>query len=157
MAAPNEKSQSLTGDAQQPAVITHPEKATLSNASTICAMPLGASPRDSFATPRSESGGNPFDTDIEAAMISQSTTRKSCQLPRKSDCQVWPSRDHWKEKAKAAKKKRSWTWMARLNRRDRLIAKIVLGLILVGVAVGVGFGVSKPLGAPIWGKKDTTD
>ncbi len=153
MAASTEKTQPLTQDAQQPA-ITHPEKATLSDASTICVMPVSGSPRDSYATPRTEVGGNPFDTDVEAGMISQQTTRKSCQLNRKSDCQVWPSRDHWKEKAKAAKKKRSWTCMARLSRRDRLIAKILLGLLLVGIAVGVGFGVSKPLGAPIWGKKD---
>lgn len=127
--------------------IAVPEKATLSTATTVCVMPVDP------VTPRSEHSSDPFDTDVEAGLISQSTTRKSCTITRKSECQVWPGREHWKEKAKDAKRKRSCTYMSKLNRRQKIVAKVILIVLVVGIAVGVGFGVSKPLGAPIWGKK----
>ncbi|TQV91766.1 hypothetical protein V2A60_006115 [Cordyceps javanica] len=126
-----------------------PEKATLSTATTVCVLPV------EVATPRSERSSNPFDTDVEAALISQSTTRKSCNITRNGECQVWPGKQHWKDKAKDAKIKRSCTYMSRLNRRQKIAAKILLIALIIGIAVGVGFGVSKPLGAPIWGKKDS--
>ncbi|ATY58306.1 hypothetical protein A9K55_002381 [Cordyceps militaris] len=132
----------------QPVEVAVPEKATLSTATTVCVIPVEVS------TPRSERSSNPFDTDVEAALISQSTTRKSCNIPRNGECQVWPGKQHWKDKAKDAKIKRSCTYMSRLNRRQKIAAKLLLIALIIGIAVGVGFGVSKPLGAPIWGKKD---
>lgn len=132
----------------EPIVVAVPEKATLSTATTVNIMPAQPS------TPHSDHSSNPFDTDIEAALISQTTTRKSCTITRKGECQVWPSKDHWKEQAKDAKIKRSCTYMSRLSKRQRIVAKILVVFLVVGIAVGVGFGVSKPLGAPIWGKKD---
>ncbi|KKA30912.1 hypothetical protein TD95_002631 [Thielaviopsis punctulata] len=87
--------------------------------------------------------------DVEAQAPSRNL-RKSITLNH-SDCQVWPGQDHWKRKAKAAKKERSITCLARLSKRNRIIAKVVLGVLIIGIAVAVGFGVSKPLGAPIWG------
>ncbi|KAJ3528680.1 hypothetical protein NM208_g10092 [Fusarium decemcellulare] len=62
------------------------------------------------------------------------------QLPRKSDCQVWPGKDHWKQKAKANKAKNRCTCMAHLSRRNRIIVKCLIVFLVVGVAVGVGFG-----------------
>ncbi|KAK8144148.1 hypothetical protein G3M48_006254 [Beauveria asiatica] len=132
----------------QPLQVAAPEKATLSTATTVCVMPVDAT------TPRSERSSNPFDTDVEAALISQSTTRKSCHVTRNGECQVWPGKQHWKDKAKDAKIKRSCTYMSRLNHRQKIAAKVLLIALVIGIAVGVGFGVSKPLGAPIWGKKD---
>jgi predicted transporter len=44
--------------------------------------------------------------------------------------------------------------MAHLSKKTRIMVKIAIGLLIVGVAVGVGFGVSKPLGAPIWGDNE---
>ena len=155
MPAMNEKTQlpSILEPAHDTTVTT-PEKASLSNASTLC--PLPAARLSAEATPRSSHSANPFDTDIEA-MVSNSSlgkcSRKSDSSNRK-DCPVWPGKQHWADKAKDAKLKRSCTMMARLTPRQRIIAKILLVFLVVGVAVGVGFGVSKPLGASIWGKKD---
>lgn len=143
-------------EAQNENLLTMPEKATLSTTTTVCTLP--ESPRPSAPqTPRTENSANPFDTDIEA-MISHSSAgksmRKSLTMTRKSDCQVWPGKQHWEDKAKAAKKSRACTPLAQLNPRTRCITKVVLLLFIVAAAVGIGFGVSKPLGAPIWGKKD---
>jgi hypothetical protein len=99
---------------------------------------------------------NPFDTDIEAIITPATTTGELCD--RKStacarggtDCHVWPGRSHWKRKAKIAKKKRSPGCLSHLNKRNRLLVKILIGFLIVGIAVGVGFGISKPLGAGIW-------
>lgn len=131
-----------------------PEKAALSNVTTVC----DRSPRTSDAsTPRSDKL-NPFDTDIEAMMPTSTTdscTHKALANKRKSDCQVWPDKKDWKQRAKASKKKRNnCACLASLSQRNRIIAKILIGLLIIGLAVGVGFGVSKPLNAPIWGDKD---
>ncbi|KAL2754913.1 hypothetical protein ACRALDRAFT_2028149 [Sodiomyces alcalophilus JCM 7366] len=101
---------------------------------------------------------NPFDTDIEAMVSTTSEPygrRKSAALD-KPDCPtVWPGKKHWKQKAKTAKRSRyACNFFANLSKRNRIIAKVLIILFIVGVAVGVGFGVSKSLNAPIWGDKD---
>ncbi len=94
---------------------------------------------------------NPFDTDVEAIMThSSNTASENCIRRIGSDCQVWPGQDHWKRKAKAAKMKRSCRCLSHLSKRNRLIVKILIGFLVVGIAVGIGFGISKPLGAGIW-------
>lgn len=131
--------------------LTMPEKAALSNTTTLSADPLD-NPRPSKDV---SVDSNPFDTDIEACPNThelQNTGSRNLIAPgRKSECQVWPGKDHWKERAKTNKAKRSCTCMAKLSRRNRIIAKLLIIFLIVGIAVGVGFGVSKPLNAPIWG------
>ena len=111
-------------------------------------------PRASDASTAATVRGNPFDTDIEAMITHQQTnhSRKSAECTKGgSDCQAWPGQDHWKRKAKAAKKSRhNCNCLASLSKRNRIIAKILIIVLIVGIAVGVGFGVSKPLGAGIW-------
>jgi hypothetical protein len=112
------------------------------------------------STPSSSRDLNPFDTDIEA-MISTRTTREddSCgmkstckgQLKGSADGQVWPGQAHWKKKAKANKlNQRSCQCLARMSKRNRILVKVAIILLVVLTAVGVGFGISKPLGAGIW-------
>ncbi|CAM1507811.1 Fc.00g046590.m01.CDS01 [Cosmosporella sp. VM-42] len=132
-----------------------PEKATLSNVTTICPSAFDKSPRMSnVSTPQSDKSRDPFDTDIEA-MVPTHTKESSMlrnQASKKTDCQVWPGKDDWKKQAKDAKLRRKrCTCMAQMRRRNRIICKILIGFLIVGIAVGVGFGVSKPLNAPIWG------
>lgn len=96
---------------------------------------------------------NLFDTDIEAMItpVEQHGRRSAECTKGGTDCQVWPGQDHWKRKAKAAKKQRhTCNCLANLSKRNRIIVKILIIILIVGIAVGVGFGVSKPLGAGIW-------
>ncbi|KAF7539360.1 hypothetical protein G7Z17_g12439 [Cylindrodendrum hubeiense] len=133
-----------------------PEKVALSNVTTACQTPPQGSPRVSASyTPRTDKL-NPFDTDIEA--IAPATTTDTSNNLRvhpavsKSECQVWPGKEHWKQKAKLAKKQRGWCpFLTKLSPRNRIIAKVLMIVLIVGIAVGVGFGISKPLNAPIWG------
>ncbi|KAH6648979.1 hypothetical protein BKA67DRAFT_378321 [Truncatella angustata] len=108
-----------------------------------------------ISTPSSLHRLNPFDTDIETGQSSESLNRKSTQFTGRTlnnpNCSVWPGQDHWKQKAKLAKRKnRSCQCMAKLSKRNRLIAKILIAFLVIGIAVGVGVGISKPLGAGIW-------
>lgn len=110
---------------------------------------------DQITTPLSLQQSNPFDTDIEAIIpVTQSDSRRKSATMARGDCQVWPGQEHWKQKAKAAKRARSCAWMASLSRRTRIAVKIAIILLIIGIAVGIGFGISKPLGAPIWGTPD---
>ncbi|KAJ4398730.1 hypothetical protein N0V85_006207 [Neurospora sp. IMI 360204] len=103
------------------------------------------------STPNS-ARANPFEPDIEAMVtnefcITKTTTTKGGT----TDCQVWPGQDHWKQKAKDAKMNRhTCNCLAQMSKRNRIIVKVMIGLLVIGAAVGVGFGVSKPLGAGIW-------
>ncbi|KAK8101580.1 uncharacterized protein PG998_007006 [Apiospora kogelbergensis] len=116
-------------------------------------MDLGRN--SSVSTPSTAHHLNPFDADIEAARSSDNLNlnRKSisAQPSHNQDCSVWPGQDHWKRKAKAAKREnRMCNCLAHLSRRNRIIVKLLIALLIIGIAVGVGVGISKPLGADIW-------
>lgn len=112
-----------------------------------------ASRRSDVSSPRSNHQ-NPFDTDIEA-MITPSisrdpATRMTTNMTTKCggpDCQVWPTREHWIKKAKAAKTKRGCNCFAHLSRRNRIAINCAIVLIFLAVALGVGIGISRALGA----------
>ncbi|KAH6892966.1 hypothetical protein B0T10DRAFT_262835 [Thelonectria olida] len=126
-----------------------PEKCAVSHLS-----PLDANTRPSAASTPCSDRGNPFDTDVEAMVPSKTTdtcSNRIAQQVSKSECQVWPGKEQWRQKAKLAKKQRGCTCMNRLSRRNKIIAKVLIVFLVVGIAVGVGFGISKPLGAHIWG------
>ncbi len=40
--------------------------------------------------------------------------------------------------------------MRKLNKRQKLWAKIIIALLIVGAAVGIGIGISKAVGAGVW-------
>ncbi|KHE84133.1 hypothetical protein GE21DRAFT_1099795 [Neurospora crassa] len=95
---------------------------------------------------------NPFDSDIEAMVTNETCVKKTTTTKgATTECQVWPGQDHWKQKAKDAKMTRhTCNCLAQMSKRNRIIVKVMIGLLVIGLAVGVGFGVSKPLGAGIW-------
>ncbi|OAA59004.1 hypothetical protein SPI_06206 [Niveomyces insectorum RCEF 264] len=112
-------------------------------------------PRASDVSSPNSAQPSPFETDIEA-MIPQSSNQTNPNrrsVPCRGlggDTQVWPGQSHWKRKAKEQKMKRSCTCLSRLGKKSRLVVKILIGILIVGIAVGVGVGISKPLGAGIW-------
>ncbi|KAG5912744.1 hypothetical protein E4U53_005187, partial [Claviceps sorghi] len=114
--------------------------------------------RTSSGTTAQSDSSNPYEVDVEAtagAHGSMDKPRASVVLNRKKDCQVWPDKHDWKQRAKAGKKNRTCACMQRLSQRTRIMVKVFIIVLVVGVAVAVGFGVSKPLGAPIWGAKNS--
>ncbi|KAI5461748.1 hypothetical protein BGZ63DRAFT_355955 [Mariannaea sp. PMI_226] len=129
--------------------LTIPEKCAVSHVT-----PLDGSFNHSTESTPCSDRGNPFDTDVEAMVPSKTTdTCSSRMAPQmsKTENQVWPGKEQWRQQAKLAKKKRGCTCMAGLSPRNRLLVKILIAFLVVGIAVGVGFGISKPLGAHIWG------
>src|SRR5690606_14014806 len=77
---------------------------------------------------------SPFDADIEAMITPDLSNTKCTRIG--SDCQVWPGQDHWKRKAKAAKKKRhTCNCLAKMSKRNRVIVKLLIIAFIVGLAV----------------------
>ncbi|KAI0157846.1 hypothetical protein GGR57DRAFT_58255 [Xylariaceae sp. FL1272] len=104
-------------------------------------------PNMDVSTPVSVNNG--FDTDIEAVMPVKSTELINRKVTGEhwdnAGGDVWPGQAHWKEKARAARRKnRSCQCMAGLSKRTRVVAKIAIALLVIGIAIGVGVGISKP-------------
>jgi hypothetical protein len=103
--------------------------------------------RPSTADVRTLKAPNVYEQDVESQYPLSQT--KSSIEPTK-DCTMWPSRVTLKAKAKEEKAKRSWNPLIRLDKRQRLIAQIVIALVIVGAAVGIGVGVSRAVGGGVW-------
>jgi hypothetical protein len=116
-------------------------------------------PRSSDVSTPTTAHANPFDTDIEA-IISHTEGPHGVPLSTQStrrgpNCQVWPSANDWRQKAKEQKmSSRKCNCLGRLGKRNRVIVKILIGFLVVGIAVGVGLGVSKSLGYGVWQPHD---
>lgn len=135
--APAKRSTSSTLSASSATLLPTPEKTHAHTAVRPATPP----------TPHTDDA-DPFDTDLEAMVVPTDSQNRAAR----DDRGVWPGKEHWKRKAKEAKRgRRTCVCLASLSRRTRIAVKIAIGLLIVGIAVAVGFGVSKPLGAPIWG------
>jgi len=87
-----------------------------------------------------------YETDLEAAQ-----SRKSLDPLRKTkECSVRPGRRTLKEKSLLTCDGKRWNPMRKLNKRQKLWAKILIALVIVGAAVGIGVGISKAVGGGVW-------
>lgn len=111
-----------------------------------------------------------YDTDVEAGLTPQRTTNtcggKMSLLQSKSrgdiECTVWPGQNALKQKKKAMRRERGkhlmcCGWMSSLSRKNRIYAKILIALIIVGIAIGVGVGISRSVGGGVWKNKDNAN
>lgn len=144
------------------------ENKSIASADTLTASPTGSvvglsRPSNvSISTPATiTQDRNPFDHDLEAMISSRTLTGgdDSCGMKSASNSnlkgceegQVWPDQAHWKKKTKAAKvNKHSCQILAKLSKRNRIIAKVLIGLLVVALGVGIGLGISRKLGAGVW-------
>lgn len=138
--------------------VSVPDKA-LAPTVGVYAVPTHATSVTSITSnPHSEkTTTNPFDADIEALNSHSSldkSGRKSMTMEAAANCPVWPGKDHWQKQAKHAKRQRTYcTPMAKLSARNKIICKILIIVLVVGAAVSIGLGISKAVGAPVWGSK----
>ncbi|ORY11234.1 hypothetical protein BCR34DRAFT_484503 [Clohesyomyces aquaticus] len=94
-----------------------------------------------------------YERDIEAGMpLSAATTQqpKVSVDGRVKECTMWPSRQAMMEKKKQSKRAKGCNLFRSLNSKQRLWAKIIIALIIVGAAVGLGVGVSRAVGGGVW-------
>ena len=88
-----------------------------------------------------------YEHDLEAGAPSLHSIRTT--RPRK-ECTVWPGKHQLLEKSLAVKKSKGCSPFRNLDRKQKLWAKIIIALIIVGAAVGIGVGVSKAVGGGVW-------
>ncbi|KAF2084151.1 hypothetical protein K490DRAFT_69074 [Saccharata proteae CBS 121410] len=71
---------------------------------------------------------------------------------RVKECTVWPTKQTLAEKAAQKKRQRGngcTCWRA-MNRRQKLISKLLIGLVVIALAVGLSVGVSRAVGGGVW-------
>lgn len=164
MASLNEKSDVAVTVTPAPRLVTSAETLTPSHRPSADISYHRPSSVSTPATAQNESL-NPFDTDLEAMVSSRTLTGgdDSCGMKSTSnsnlkcsgDGQVWPGQGHWKKKAKTARVNRhSCQMLAKMSKRNRIIAKIGIIALILAIALAVGLGVSKATGARIWSPKD---
>lgn len=59
---------------------------------------------------------------------------------------MWPNRATLKREAKLRKKLRGWYPWNCMTSRQKTIAKVVIGLLIVGIGVAVGVSISQAVG-----------
>lgn len=73
---------------------------------------------------------------------------------RSKECSV-KARNALKKKGNLLMRDRNgWNPMRKLNKRQKLWAKLLIALLIVGAAVGLGIGISKAVGAGVWKSAD---
>ncbi|PNS17773.1 hypothetical protein CAC42_3168 [Sphaceloma murrayae] len=82
---------------------------------------------------------------------------------RPKECQMWPSRQTLKSKARMEKCHRrrnncfglSKRW-GEMDKKKRLIVKILIALLVIGIAVGLAIGISRAVGGGVWTGQNKT-
>lgn len=108
---------------------------------------------------------NVYEKDMESGMATpvsinpdENPFSSKISVDHNKECRMWPSRQTLQQTRMANKKKRNDhhtcapvrdRWM-QLSRRQRLIAKIALVLLVVGLIVGISVGVSKAVNGGVY-------
>ncbi|PQE12307.1 hypothetical protein CJF31_00000518 [Rutstroemia sp. NJR-2017a BVV2] len=108
-----------------------------------------------------------YETDVEACLTPQQTTNLSKNRTGVSsntlskECTVWPGQKQMKRKKKAMKFERGRQGvcgcMAGLDRKTKIWVKVLMAMVVIGLAVGVGVGISKAVGGGIWKSDKSTN
>jgi hypothetical protein len=100
---------------------------------------------------------NTFEHDLEAGVpLSAATTQQlgkvsvDGRVKEVKDCTMWPSRQAVLDKRRDHKRKKGCSFFQGLTSKQRLWAKIIIALFVVGAAVGLGVGISRAVGGGVW-------
>ncbi|KAI9818106.1 MAG: hypothetical protein M1827_000731 [Pycnora praestabilis] len=127
-------------------VATFREDGELDHAHPSSAFYCHPTTRSSFERAKSESQAHikVYDVDVEAAR-----SMSVSEGPRK-ECTVWPGKQTLAQKARLAKKSRGCSPLRNLTKQQKLWAKILIALVIIGAAVGIGIGISRAVGGGVW-------
>jgi hypothetical protein len=94
---------------------------------------------------------NVCESDLEACLTDSKGDTQQLRTPcRTKECAVWPGKRTLKAQMKAGRRQRGCNPLRNLGKRTRIWVKIVIGLLIVGLAVGIGVGISKAVGGGVW-------
>ncbi|CAO2648971.1 Nn.00g099200.m01.CDS01 [Neocucurbitaria sp. VM-36] len=109
---------------------------------------------DASSAPQSKTHLGVTTFDLEAgAPLSAATTQQQPKASvdgRVKECTMWPSRQAVIDKRKTAQRTRGCAFFRNMTSKQRLWAKIVIGLLVVAAAVGLGVGISRAVGGGVW-------
>lgn len=88
------------------------------------------------------------------APLSTATTQSQPKVSidgRVKECTVWPTKQTLQDKARAAKtQRRTCQWWGRLNKKQKIMVEVFIGLTVVALAVGLSVGISRAVGGGVW-------
>ncbi|PQE17023.1 hypothetical protein CJF30_00003733 [Rutstroemia sp. NJR-2017a BBW] len=131
--------------------------------------PTGYSLEASKSSSKQHIAISSYETDVEACLTPQQTTIGNLSKNRtgvstntlSKECTVWPGQKQMKRKKKAMKFERGRQGvcgcMAGLDRKTKIWVKVLMALLVIGLAVGVGVGISKAVGGGIWKSDKSTN
>lgn len=100
---------------------------------------------------------NAYERDLEAGVpLSAATTQQMHKISvdgrvrEVKECTMWPSRQAVLDKRKDHKRKKGCNLFQGLTSKQRIWAKIVIALLIIGAAVGLGVGISRAVGGGVW-------
>lgn len=147
LAADNASSICLTPTSEQ--ISTPTDEYHHSSSHPFSAFYLHPTTRTSLEQHRSESKIHVgvHEQDLEAA----SSNFPSSEVSRShKECQVWPSKQQMDKKYRMMERRKGCGPLRRLNKNQKLWAKILIALVVVGAAVGIGIGISRAVGGGVW-------
>jgi hypothetical protein len=92
--------------------------------------------------------GNVVDLEAQRdlSLVRTESSRPTCSNKEDS---MWPSLKAQKAKAKQEKRAKSCNPLARMGKKQKLIATLVIAFFIIGAAVGIGVGISKAVGGGV--------
>lgn len=97
--------------------------------------------------PISKASTRVYESDLEAGFVDADKKLSS----QSKDCTVWPGQKTLKDAKKREKRRgECWNPMRGLDKKTRLILKLLIAAVIVGAAVGIGLGISRAVGGGIW-------
>lgn len=63
-----------------------------------------------------------------------------------SDLQIWPTKHELEQRNKEDKKveaRRKWNFIGALPKKQKLYAKLIIGVVVIAAAIGIGVGISR--------------
>ena len=91
-----------------------------------------------------------LDTDLESGSNRYSLEPSSSTNSPRKECTAWPGQETIRQRNKDMKRERSCRPFRGLTRKQRLWAKVIIALVIVGAAVGIGVGISIAVGGTVW-------
>jgi hypothetical protein len=110
--------------------------------------PATATPTKEYSFRNSTSHRNSFDPSLTTTRTSNS----AYNTPKKSAAyvSVWPACEEVRQRNKWARRQRDCRLFRKLTRKQKMIVKIFLAILVIGLAVAIGCAISYKTGGLVW-------
>lgn len=87
--------------------------------------------------------------------LAEIDTKNLSKTTSPSDLQIWPTKQELEQRERAAKKvecRRKWNFIGALPKKQKLYAKLFIGVVVIAAAIGIGVGISRAVHGGVYTK-----